>query len=143
MKATEVILRDHVAAKALFERFQAASGDDKEALEHQLFKALSAHEMMEDRYFYPKVKDKLGDDEVLKDLEHEQTTLKLGAVGTHMKETLLGPNDESVESVMDKVLAHAAKEESLLFPLVEESFTALELEDLGAVMEPHSAASNP
>src|SRR3954464_14967696 len=107
MKATEIISRDHRAAEALFDKFLAASEDDKKSVEHELFAALAAHELMEDTHFYPVLREKVGDDDTLSMIEHEQTTLKLGAMGTHIKETVLGPNEESVEKVMEKVLAHA------------------------------------
>lgn len=141
MKATEVIARDHRAAEALFEKFKAAAEDDKKGIEHELFAALGAHEIMEDTHFYPALKDKVGDNDTLKDLEHEQTTLKFGAMGTHIKETVVGPNEESVEKVMEKVLAHAKKEEELVFPMTEEVFSAEELEEIGAKMEPMSAVA--
>jgi hemerythrin superfamily protein len=141
MKATEVIARDHRAAEALFEKFKAASEEDKKAIEHELFAALGAHEVMEDTHFYPALNEKVGDNDVLKQLEHEQTTLKLGAMGTHVKETILGPDEESVESVMEKVLAHAKKEEELVFPMAEEALGPDKLEELGQKMEPMSAVA--
>jgi hemerythrin superfamily protein len=142
MKATDVIARDHRAAEALFEKFKTAAEEDKKSVEHELFAALSAHEIMEDTHFYPALTDAVGDDETLKQLKDEQTTLKLGAMGTHLKETVVGPNEESVESVMEKVLAHAKKEEERIFPMAEEVLGEDELEELGAKMEPMSAVAN-
>ncbi len=141
MKATDVIARDHRAAEALFERFLAAEGDDKKAIEHELFAALNTHELMEDMHFYPALKDKVGDDEKLKQVLHEQTTLKLGAMGTHVKEIVTGPKEERIEDVMEKVLAHAKKEEAEIFPIAEGVLGAELLEELGAKMEPMSAVA--
>lgn len=141
MKATDVIARDHRAAEALFEKFKRAAEEDKKSVEHELFAALNVHEIMEDTHFYPALNEKVGDDEILKQLEHEQTTLKLGAMGTHIKETVLGPNEESVEKVMEKVLAHAKKEEEMVFPMAEEVLGPELLEELGQKMEPMSAVA--
>lgn len=141
MKATDIIARDHKAAEALFEKFLAAKEEDKKSVEHELFAALNAHELMEDAHFYPALKDAVGEDDTLKQLEHEQTTLKLGAMGTHLKETVVGPNEESVEKVMEKVLAHAKKEEELVFPMAEEVLGTDKLEELGKKMEPMSAVA--
>ncbi len=141
MKATDVIARDHRAAEALFDKFLAAEGDDKEAIEHELFAALNAHELMEDMHFFPALKDKVGDDDRLKDVMHEQTTLKLGAMGTHVKEIFTGPKEERVEDVMEKVLAHAKKEEEEIFPMAEEVLGEELLEELGQKMEPMSAVA--
>ena len=141
MKATDVIARDHRAAEALYEKFKAAAEEDKKDIEHKLFAALTAHELMEDMHFYPALSDKLEDDEILDELKHEQTTLKFGAMGTHVKETVAGPNEERVEDVMEKVLAHAQKEEELVFPMAEELLTEEELEEIGDRMEPMSAVA--
>jgi len=141
MKATDVIARDHRAAEALFEKFKAAREEDKKAVEHELFAALGAHEIMEDTHFYPALEDKVEDDSDLDTLNREQTTLKLGAMGTHIKETVLGPNEESVEKVMEKVLTHARKEEAYLFPLAERVLGEELLEELGERMEPMSAVA--
>ncbi len=141
MKATDVIARDHRAAEALFEKFLAAEGDDKKAIEHELFAALNVHELMEDMHFYPALKEKVGDDEIVKNLMHEQTTLKLGAMGTHVKEIVTGPKEERVEDVMEKVLAHAKKEEAEIFPMAEEVLGPDLLEELGQKMEPMSAVA--
>lgn len=141
MKATDVIARDHRAAEALFEQFEAAAEEDKKGIEHKLFAALAAHELMEDMHFYPALSDKIEDNDSIDQLKHEQTTLKLGAMGTHLKETIVGPNEESVEKVMEKVLAHAKKEEELVFPLAKEFLSDEELEELGDRMEPMSAVA--
>lgn len=141
MKATDIIRRDHRAAEELFEEFKAASKEDKKPVEHKLFAALNAHELMEDMHFYPALKDKAGDNEVLKEVLHEQTTLKLGAMGTHLKEIVTGPKEERIEDIMEKVLAHAEKEEAEILPLAEELLSEAELEELGEKMEPMSAAS--
>ena len=141
MKATEVIARDHRAAEELFEKFKAAPEEEKKPIEHELFAALNVHEVMEDMHFYPALKDKAEENEVLKEVLHEQTTLKLGAMGTHLKEIVTGPKEERIEDVMEKVLAHAKKEETEIFPLAEQLLSVEELEELGAKMEPMSAVA--
>lgn len=141
MKATDIIARDHRAAEALFEKFKAAPEEDKKSVEHELFAALNAHELMEDTHFYPALRKKVGDDDTLKEVEREQTALKLRAMGTHLKETVLGPDDETIENVMEKVLAHAKKEEERIFPIAEEALGDEALRELGEKMEPMSAVA--
>lgn len=140
MKATEIIARDHRAIEALYERFQTVAEAEKKSVEEELFAALSTHEKMEDEHFYPALKEKLGNDEILKELSHEQTTLKIGVMGARVKETLSGPSEESIEKVMEKVLSHAKKEEASLFPRAEAILSAEQLEEIGLKMEPMSAA---
>jgi hemerythrin superfamily protein len=141
MKATDIIARDHRAAEALFEKFKAAPEEEKKGIEHELFAALNAHELMEDTHFYPALDEKVQDNEALKNVEHEQTTLKFGAMGAHLKEVITGPNEERIEDVMEKVLAHAKKEESEIFPIAEEVLGPDLLEELGQKMEPMSAVA--
>lgn len=141
MKATDVIARDHRAAEALFEKFKAAAPEDQKSIEHELFAALNVHELMEDTYFYPALNEKIENDETLSALEVEQTKLKLEAMGTHALETIVGPNENRMERVMEKVLEHARKEEELIFPMAEEVLGAERLEELGAEMEPKSAVA--
>lgn len=142
MKATEVIKRDHEGAKELFERFKAASDEDKRTAEKDLFKALNTHELMEDTHFYPVLKERAGDNEMLKELEHEQDTLKLEVMAAQGMELVTGAHDERMEKVMEKVLEHAMKEETHIFPLAEEVLGPELLEELGEKMEPESATAN-
>jgi len=141
MKATDVIARDHRAAEALFEEFKAATGDEKTHLENELFAALTVHELMEDTHFYPALNDETDGSEILKEIEDEQTKLKLEAMGTHALEFVTGTHEERIEKVMEKVVEHAKKEEELVFPLAEEVLGAERLEELGAAMEPDSAVA--
>jgi hemerythrin superfamily protein len=141
MKATDIIARDHRAAEALFDTFKSAAPDDQKEIEKDLFNALSLHELMEDRFFYPALKEHLDDNEMVKELAHEQTTLKLRTIATQVKEAVAGPDEESVEKVMERVLAHAKKEETDLFTLAEDILGEEKLEQLGREMEPHSAVA--
>jgi len=140
MKATDVIRRDHKAAEDLFAAFKKANKEDREAMETKVFDALTRHELMEDKHFYPALRDKDVDEASLfSDLEGEQ--LKLAAEVTAAR-ALPGDKSERIIAMMDEVLAHAKKEEASVLPKAEEVMSATELEELGAKMEPESAAAN-
>jgi hemerythrin superfamily protein len=143
MKATDVIKLDHEAAKALFEEFEAASEDARREIEKKLFKALAAHEVMEDRHFYPALKMKAtdADDDAVSEVIKEQLALEATNMGDRALEMLTGTHEDRVMEVKERVLAHAAKEESVIFPIAESLWTAEELEELGAKMEPDSAVA--
>jgi hemerythrin superfamily protein len=141
MKATDVILRDHRAAEELFAKFKAASGDERDAVAKDIFKALTAHELMEDTHFYPALKERLGDDATLQELEQEQTSLKMDVTGDHAIDMLPGDHTERITEMMEKVLAHAKKEEVELLPKAESALGAEELERIGVEMEPDSAVA--
>ncbi|MDB5237217.1 MAG: hemerythrin [Parcubacteria group bacterium] len=143
MKATDVIIRDHRAAEALFEEFKgAADADEREAVTKKLFKALTTHELMEDTHFYPALNDMAGDDEAVKEIKHQQTELKLEVMGVMAMDTLTGERDERITKMMEKVLAHAKEEESEILPKAEELLGEEKLEELGSKMEPDSAVAN-
>lgn len=136
MKATDVIKRDHKAIEAMFAKFEAASSEERAEMEPKFFNMLAAHELMEDRHFYPALDGKLEDSEALDELEAEQKKLHLEAGAIRM---MVGVRDKALLAAMDTIVSHAKKEEELLFPQVEAALSEDELEDLGAVMAPHSA----
>lgn len=136
MKATDVIKRDHEAIEAMIRQFEAASTDERVDMEGKIFNMLTAHELMEDKHFYSALKEKIEDDSVLNDLDDEQKKLEAEATAIRM---MVGVRDEKLLEAFPKVLAHAKKEQDLLFPLAEKALTEQELEDIGAAMAPHSA----
>lgn len=141
MKATEIIARDHRAAEALFEEYKSASGDARTDVEKKLFKALGAHEAMEDMHFYPALKEAAGDDAAVKEILDEQTKLKMELMGKGAMEVVTGEHEDRIIEMMEDVLAHARKEESTIFPIAEESLGEARLEELGTDMEPHSVVA--
>jgi hemerythrin superfamily protein len=143
MKATEVIERDHRAAEALFTQFNDAGPDEKGDLARKIFKALDTHELMEDNHFYPALKDAAGeDDATLDNIEQEQAELKVEVMGVQAMDFITREHDEHIAKVMEKVLAHAKKEESVIFPKAKELLDEDMLEQLGEEMEPDSAVAN-
>lgn len=138
MKATDIIARDHRAAEALFEEYKNASDEKRGELEKKIFAALAAHEKMEDEHFYPALKEVLEDDDMLEELEREQTVLKMEVAGIALLP--LG-RDEALVAAMEQVLDHARKEEEQIFPKAEELLGATRLEELGTLMEPESAVA--
>jgi hemerythrin superfamily protein len=138
MNATEVIKRDHEAAKDLFEAYKNASKEDRKPMEEKIFDALDAHEKMEDAHFYPALRGAVEDDTELSDIESEQAEL---AAQVEEVRSMAGDRDERIKEMMDAVLAHAEKEEDDIFPMAEDVLSAEELENLGEQMEPDSAVA--
>jgi hemerythrin superfamily protein len=136
MKATDVIKRDHKAIEDMFKKFEAASSEERADMEGKFFNMLAAHELMEDRHFYPALDGKLDDNVVLNELEAEQKKLHLEAGTIRL---MVGVRDKALLAAMDTIIGHAKKEEELLFPLVEEVLSEEELESIGNEMAPHSA----
>jgi len=140
MKATDVIKRDHEAAKDLFEKYKKAAYEDRPPIAEKIFEALEAHEKMEDDYFYPALADFLKDNEVFKELEREQDALADEVDEIRAMDPSPG-RDERIKAVMDIVLAHAKKEEREILTRAEEYLDEETLEELGEQMEPESAVA--
>jgi hemerythrin superfamily protein len=139
MKATDVIRRDHKAAEELFEKFKQASPDAREAMAPEVFDALTAHETMEDKHFYPALRDAdVKDASYFSALEAEQMKLAASVLAAR---ALPGNRGDRIIEMMDDVLAHAKKEEAELLPEAEAKLSAEKLEELGAAMEPDSAVA--
>jgi hemerythrin superfamily protein len=136
MKATDVILRDHEVIQEMFEKFKAADTDGRVDMEPKLFNMLMAHELMEDTHLYPVMEEKLDDNSVLEELDAEQKKLHMEATAIRMA---VGMRDKLLLDAIDKILAHAKKEEDELFPLVEDNLSADEQEEIGNKMAPDSA----
>lgn len=139
MKATEVILRDHRAAEELFDEFKNTEGDENKLLETMIFDTLTVHERMEDKHFYPAVRDLLTDSSILTDLEVEQKKLEVEVLAAR---ALPGNKRNRILSIIDTVLQHAKREEAELLPQVESGMDAIALEKLGKEMQSDSATAN-
>jgi hemerythrin superfamily protein len=142
MKATDIILRDHRAAEDLFETFKGATPDAQEVIAKDLFDALATHEKMEDKHFYPALEEAAGDDPAIDDITGEQTRLEMEVMAIRAMSYVAGESEDRIAQMMDKVLAHAREEESVILPMAEELLSAERLEELGATMEPDSAVAN-
>ncbi len=138
MKSTDVIKRDHEAAKELFDKYKAGSSEERGALEPDIFKALATHEKMEDDYFYPALDGKLDLSE-FQEAEEEQQTLEEQV--TEIQAMEADAREQALLDAMDKVLAHAEREESF-FPDAEAALGEEASEALGEQMEPNSAVAN-
>jgi hypothetical protein len=139
MKATDIVRRDHRAAEDLFAEYKKATPEEREALAEKIFEALETHESMEDTYFYPALDDAGDDEPLVSEIEQEQEALTEEVERVRDME---GERDAEMRDMMDKVLAHAKKEERDILPFAERVLDAEELENLGEKMEAASAVAN-
>ena len=142
MKATDVIRRDHEAAKTLFDEYKNTLPENREPLAKKIFKALTAHELMEDTYFYPALMDVASDEDkaVFNELEGEQKELEMETMAVRAMD-IFTDQDEHILKLMDKVLNHATKEENIVLARADQIMDPAVLEELGEKMEPESAVA--
>ncbi len=144
MNALQVIKRDHETIEACWARYQGgATEDEKSEVAKELFKLLAAHERAEDKHFYHVVLGAAaaGEKAVVEECEKEQHELEAATVKA-MALTIFVDLDKELVPLMERVLAHAKKEESLVFPAAEACLSPEKLEELGAQMEPDSATTS-
>ncbi|HEV8359336.1 MAG TPA: hemerythrin domain-containing protein [Candidatus Thermoplasmatota archaeon] len=137
--AIEILMDDHRSAKDAFDRIMKADVDEKEELFEQLVTDLKAHVQLEKEVFYPRITQKIGNDEIRAFLEGQREE-ETG--GTRLLEELveMGVGDAAFDAKFrafrDTVLKHAVEqEEKGLFPIVKQKMTGPDLQELGRAME--------
>jgi len=131
MKATQLLKQQHREVETLFEAIEGGAGDIAALLE-KLADSLVAHMTIEQRIFYPEVKG-IDADLVSESFEeHAAAEMELERV---MALDVSDPRIKARVGVLEEMILHHVKEEeSALFPEVEKSLGADELESLGREM---------
>lgn len=136
MNAVKLLVEDHNKVRGLFKKVEAAdSQSEKRALFKQIKQELEIHTHIEETVFYPKVREKEGLEDIVKEgiQEHHQVDVLIREItnlvdGSDVFEPKLKVLIEDVEH-------HAEEEESEMFPDVEKQFSKSELEELGKKLE--------
>ncbi|MBT8199887.1 MAG: hemerythrin domain-containing protein, partial [Acidimicrobiia bacterium] len=140
MDAISVLTDDHHKARGLFTAFRAASeADDAEqmgSVAEKIFEELDTHTAIEERVFYPALKEAGGSDlEELTDESNEEHHV----VDVLMKELKeISPSDPAYPAkmtvLMENVEHHAGEEEKEMFPKVRNIFSETQLKELGLAL---------
>jgi hemerythrin superfamily protein len=135
MNAIEMLKKQHREVAKLFEKFeQAKSAGARQHLFEQIADKLAVHATIEERHFYPSVKNKATEDLLLESVEEHLEMKRL--IADLLR---LDAHDENyaakVKVLQEDVEHHVEEEESELFPKVEESMNEEILEALAADME--------
>ncbi len=141
MDALQVLKQDHDKTKDLFEQFRSAAENENSAemeeLASQIFHELEVHTTIEERVFYPAVRDAGGGE--LDDLtdesneEHHVVDLLIAEVKK------MSPSDDRFKAKMtvmiENVEHHMSEEEEQMFPKVRELIDENRLQQLGTELE--------
>lgn len=137
MNAIKILEDQHREVEQLFKAYAAVGEEQivqqKRAIFLQIADALAAHASIEERLFYPAVK------EVDEELLHESVREHL-VVKRLLAELLdMEPDDEQFDvkiiALKAEVEHHVEEEQTELFPKVRKTFEAESLEQLGIEME--------
>ncbi|MDQ6711271.1 MAG: hemerythrin domain-containing protein [Candidatus Dormibacteraeota bacterium] len=135
MDAIALLKSDHRKVEKIFSQIEKGSGN-REHLFTELMNELTVHAEIEEKLFYPAVKNaKQTHDLVLESFEeHKQVKMVLADLAKADKKTehwLAG-----LKVLMEDVQHHVGEEENELFPKVKDKvLSEQELKDLGTKME--------
>ena len=135
MTAIEMLKKQHREVAAMFDKLEAAkSAGQRRQIFDAIADAMAVHATIEERHFYPAVKNKATED-LLQEAVEEHLEVKR-AIAELLQ---LDAGDKSFEAqammLKDEIEQHVEEEESELFPQVEEMFDEEALETLADAME--------
>jgi len=135
MHAIEMLRHQHREVEALFKQMhKATAAEPRRNLCDRIADALAIHAAIEERHFYPSVKEKTTEEILLESAEEHLAIKRVIADLLHTD-----PHDETfaakVNVLEDEVARHVDEEEETLFPRVERMFDDEALESLGETME--------
>lgn len=139
MDALQVLTGQHEEVEALCRAYEATGSDDEQGrtdIAKSLIDKLSRHSGIEELAFYPTVRDALPDaaDEIDHDLQEH---VEIKRIVQHLGdcEPLSTDYDDTMRELILATRLHVEDEEAGLFPRVQSTLTAQELNDLGAALE--------
>jgi hemerythrin superfamily protein len=135
MNAITLLKHQHREVDALFKQLhKAKAGGPRRNVFEKIAYALAVHAAIEERHFYPAVKERPTEEILLESLEEHLAIKRV--IADLLK---LDAADETfaakVKVLEDEVVHHVEEEEETLFPRVERMFDDEALESLGEAME--------
>ena len=135
MDAVKLLKDDHEKVKGLFRQFERARSDDKKKqLADEIMMELEVHSKIEEEIFYPAVREKVGEDELVAEAVEEHHVVDV--LMQEIKQ--LEPSDERFEAKMtvliENVEHHIEEEEKEMLPDAKKKL-GKDVEALGEQME--------
>ena len=135
MNAVDLLKKQHKEVESLFEKYENEDDiEGKRQLFIQIADDLSAHSAIEEKIFYPGVKDPQTES-ILKESVEEHFTVKKLIADLLDLEPADADFDRKMKALKEDVLHHVEEEEGELFPIVKKTFSKDELSTMGERME--------
>jgi len=134
MDAIELLKDDHDKVDRLFQKVKATDEGEHLALFKKIKAELDAHTHIEEKIFYPKLKE----EEELKDIvlegieEHRQAKMFLRELANLTEDS--EKFEPKLKVLMEDIEHHVMEEEGEMFPKVKKVFDAATLQELGKQM---------
>ena len=136
MNAIELLKDDHDKVDKLFQKVKATEeGEEHKELFKKIKAELDAHTHIEEKIFYPRLKEKEElEDIVLEGIEeHHQAKMFLRELASLSEDS--EEFEPKLKVLMEDIEHHVMEEEGDMFKKVEKNFDKAELEELGKQME--------
>jgi hemerythrin superfamily protein len=135
MNAIELLKSDHDRVDKLFQKVKATEEGEHKALFEKIKLELDTHTHIEEKIFYPRLKE----EQELEDItlegieEHHQAKMFLRELANLSEDS--EKFEPKLKVLMEDIEHHVQEEEGEMFPKVEEVLGKDELEELGKRME--------
>ena len=134
MNAVEMLRQQHREVEDLFKQFEAGDEEERRATFEEIADALAVHSAIEERHFYPGVKQKQTEELLFESVE-EHLEIKRAIADLLSLEEEDQTFEAKVKVLKEDVEHHVEEEETALFPKVETLIDIETLEAIGAAME--------
>lgn len=136
MNAIELLKDDHDRVDKLFQKVKATEeGDEHKKLFEKIKTELETHTHIEEKVFYPRMKEKPElEDITLEGIEeHHQAKMFLREMSN-----LTGDSERfepKLKVLMEDITHHVQEEEGIMFPKAKKVFSQTELDEIGKELE--------
>jgi len=135
MNAITLLKHQHREVEALFKQLhKAKSGAPRRNIFERIADALAVHAAIEEKHFYPAVKEKTTEEILLESVE-EHLAIKRVIADVLRTDAADETFAAKIKVLEDEITHHVEEEEEALFPRVERMFDDEALESLGDAME--------
>jgi hemerythrin-like domain-containing protein len=130
--AVQLLRDDHYRVKCLFKEFEDADQKEKYRIVQTALSELEVHTQVEEEIFYPAVRGKLNEDDLMDEADEEHKAAE--RLMAELKGMKPGADhyDAKFTVLAEEIKHHIEEEESEMFPMVERS--GLDLFELGERM---------
>ena len=135
MNAITLLKHQHREVEALFKQLhKAKAGAPRRNIFERIADALAVHAAIEEKHFYPAVKEKTTEEILLESVE-EHLAIKRVIADVLRTDAADETFAAKIKVLEDEIAHHVEEEEEALFPRVERMFDDEALESLGDAME--------
>jgi len=135
MNAITLLKHQHREVEALFKQLhKAKAGAPRRNIFERIADALAVHAAIEEKHFYPAVKEKTTEEILLESVE-EHLAIKRVIADVLRTDVADETFAAKIKVLEDEITHHVEEEEESLFPRVERMFDDEALESLGDAME--------